>query len=444
MNDISYQELESGLKLYVLPSPSPVQLYQLFTPFGGDILRYCDQMDGKEMILEPGSAHYFEHVLFIMPPLGKDRKPVKWRTSTPKTKRNLRDGLTELKNNKAIVVNAYTWNDITNYWFAGRQNNLENLETMLDFVFTAYLPQDRFKKEVTTILDEARRSENDASTKQFNAWALQAYRNHGARYPVIGTLESIKRIALEDVLSIHSMFYRPSNMSLVVIGNVSADVVAERVSKKLTALGKGTYAPPPQEVLEKEPAEVAVADNFLSPVLRADIIRPNVIAGWKVIMQPSIDRHLAVMFAGQVLGGMGSKIRERLVSQGIDERTFGGEGHTFRDHGQIAVGADTNDPARFKELIMNTVDAAVRKGFPPEEIEYARNSLLTDEDSAADDILELGRRLVRWGVLTRNPRDYFTALRRTETITADDINAQLSDILNPEHLSFSLMVPEKK
>src|SRR3989338_11389284 len=97
-----HRVLESGLSIYTVRSDSPVSHFQLFTPFGGDILSYRDPGSGAVVDLEPGSAHYFEHVLFIMPPLGKDGKPLRWRTNTPKRMSKPRDGLTELKHHGAI------------------------------------------------------------------------------------------------------------------------------------------------------------------------------------------------------------------------------------------------------------------------------------------------------------------------------------------------------
>lgn len=451
MKRVEHRTLECGLELYVMPSNSPVVHFQLFTPFGSDVLKYMDAETGEVIALQPGSAHYFEHTLFFMPPLGKDGRPIKWRTNTPKKKSDLREGLTEMMNNNAIIVNAYTGRDITSYYFITRKNQIENLEILLDFVFTPYFPQDRFRKEVGTILDEARRGENSAQAKQYYTWKEQTYQRHGSRFPIVGTLESIPKISLEDVLSMHDTFYRPSNMFLVVTGNVDIDEIADGVTQKLESLGKGTYKLPPEDVSQNEPYGVVQSDNFDNPLKRADVARPNMLGGWKYILEPTkmtreelIDRHVAVEFVGYALFGPGSANREQLIKDGMDERTFGGGGYNTHDNCFILVSGNTDDPEGFREIIVNNAQDIVRNGISEEEVDYAKNSILTDNDGAVEYILQLGRKLSTWGALTRDPADYFRFIDRVETITAEEINAFLPEILEPDNLAFTLMVPDRE
>ena len=446
-----HRVLESGLSIYTVRSDSPVSHFQLFTPFGGDILSYRDPGSGAVVDLEPGSAHYFEHVLFIMPPLGRDGKPIRYRTNTPKTRKNLRDGITELENNKAIVVNAYTANDHTNYWYVTRQNSLSNLEIMLDFVLTPYLPQERFRQEQGTIADEIARGDNESYWKLAEVWGQQALVRHGGRSPIAGTKESIARISLEDVLSMHDTFYRPSNMTLVATGNVSMDAVAATVESKLRQLGKSAYSPPPGEVSQAEPAGVLVKDNFGSPFVRPDVSRPNVLAGWKYILEPGtmpsqelMERHVAAEIAALALFTSGSRIRERLVQQGMDERTFSGGNWDVRDRGTIMARGDTDDPELFRKLILSAAEDALTYGIPAEEIEYARCLILTGEDMKSASLIDLGGSLAGWGALTRNPFDYFAAVERFASISPAEVNALLPELLAPENLSFALMAPGGK
>lgn len=449
MKDAEHRVLDSGLNLSVVRRSCPVSHFQLYTPFGGDVLQYRDPSTGKDVSLQPGSAHYFEHVLFIMPPLGKDGKPIKRRTNTPKRKKNLRDGMTELENNGAIIANAYTGADHTNYWFATRLNPLENLETMLDFVFTAYLPQDRFRKERGTIGDEIARAENDSARLLYQGWNEQAYVRHGGRFSIVGTKKTIAEIKLEDVLSMHDTFYRPSNMGLVAVGDIDTDAVAGVVARTLERLGKGEYLPPPGEVSQNEPKGVVRADNFDDPLRRPDVMRPTVLGGWKYLVEPSemtpeelIDLHIAGDIVAYALFGEGSKSRERLIRAGMDEGTFEGHNLDFRDRGCIQVAGDTDEPERFRCLIQECSTDALARGLPQEEIEYAKNALLTDADGAAESVLGFGGRLAGWGALTRNPFDYFRAVERLENMTPEEVNALLPKLLAPENLTFCLMVPE--
>ena len=391
---IEHKTLKSGLNVYLVHRDVPVTHFQLFVPFGGDVLQYKDAETKKIINLEPGSAHYFEHVLFVMPPLGKDGKPI-MNELNPDTAQNLRDGLTELTKNNAIVVNAYTWNDITNYWFVTRKNPLQNLSIMVEYVFTPYLPKDRFKEETGTILDEEKMYDNNPDAKQGKEWSRQAFVKHGAKFPVIGTQETIPRIRLKDVMSMHSTFYRPSNMALVVVGNADLKDIERVVQGKLESLGKGDFIPAPEEVIQDEPHEVAITDNFKNPMVRKDIKRSNVLAGWKYLVDPKklskeeiIDAHISVMITRGALFGPGSKNREALVKQGVDDRTLVAYSESFRTEGNIHVKADTQDPINVRNLLLESMDGVLNNGISEEEVEYAKNSLLTKQDTDNEDMIE--------------------------------------------------------
>lgn len=443
-----HKTLDSGLNIYLFKNNSPVSMFQLYVPFGGDVLQYKDSKSREIMNIQPGSAHYFEHVLFIMPPLGKNGKEIKWRTNTPKTKRGLRDGVAVLENNRAIV-NAYTWNDITNFWFISRENQIENLKTMVDYVFTPYLPRDRFKKEVGTILDEASRGDNNPNEKQFDDLMMQLYKNHGSRFPVIGTLESIKKISLEDVLSMHDTFYTPSNMGLIVIGNVEMEEVAEKVKQELERLGEGQYILPPEEIDQGETDGVVKKDNFDSPLLREDVVNKKILGGCKYIINPLtkskeelIDLYITSSIISSSLFGNGSKNKEELIKKGMDQRTFSGESSEFRDHGTIYFGGNSSEPEKFRDLIISSFEKIITKGIPKTEIRYSKNDILRDFYFQQENLEELGTDLVRFGILTKDPRDYLKVLERIENITEEEINSLIPKILNLENLSFNLMAPK--
>ncbi len=445
---VEHRKLKSGLNVYLVHKDIPVTHFQLFVPFGGELLQYKDPETKKVMNLEPGSAHYFEHVLFIMPPLDKKGKPIMDELN-PDTAQNLRDGLTELTKNNAIVVNAYTWNDITNYWFVTRKNPMENLKIMVEYVFTPYLPKDRFKEETGTILDEEKMYDNNPDAKQSKEWAKQAFVKHGAKFPVIGTQQTIPQIRLKDVLSMHSTFYRPSNMNLVIVGKADIKDVEKTVQEKLDSLGKGNFIPPPEEVIQEEPSSVEIKDNFDNPMKRKDIKRSNVLAGWKYLVDPTklsnediIDIHLCVMIVRCALFGAGSKNREDLVKNGVDDRTLVAYSENFRTEGMIHVKADTEDHNKFRNFLLESMDNALKNGITEEEIEYAKNSLLTKQDTDNEDVIEFCDGFARWGVVTGDPIAFFRARERLENISAKEVNQIIKKVIKQEGFTCVLMVAD--
>ncbi len=431
----------SGLKVFTHSTDSPFTFFSLYTPFGGNDLYFSDGEKGVS--LQPGTAHYFEHVLFTLPPLGRDGRPIKYRTLTPKTKRNLIDGLSLLAVNGAIRGNAYTWDDVTNYWMASRENQLENLGIMMDYVFTPYLPQDSFRKEKGIILDELRRDMNNPDSELYRTLCRQLYHRHGARFSTLGTEESIESMSLEDVLSVHNTFYRPSNMTLLASGNVGHEELMQVASDRLEAMGKGSYMPPPGREPVEEPASVVEPDNFAHPLIREDIAHPSVLGMWKIMMdgKNALDRHVASNLIALSLFGYGSRSRERLTKKGMEQLSFVGDYLPFREHGDVWFEGKTDDPEKFRMLVLNEAERVRKHGIPQEELDYARMSLLTYADESWDRVFDYADEMVRWGVLTGDPRNYEVMLERVEKIPSGLVNSYAAEILNPSNVSFALMRP---
>lgn len=440
----SYRKLESGLRIHTFEMDSPVSQYQFLVPFGGDILEYTDPDTGSEIILQPGSAHFFEHMLFVMPPEKEDLS-LGW---TAGGTGELREGATVLRDNHALRVNAYTSADITNYWFMGIFNNRANLATMMEYVLTPYLPEERFRQEVGTIADEIGRYEGNPNSQHYLQWKRQAYSIHGAQHFVGGTREDIAKITREDVLAIHSTFYRPSNMHLIATGPVDIDEVALTAEGVLERLGKNRYSPPPGFVRQDEPDEVAQPDNFGSPLRRKDVFRSRIFAGWKNLFDPSLSREemlmqdVALDFARSSFALSGSALQEEIVRKGLDESTLSAETGLFRDRAQLVVSVETAEPEKAAEDILCAA-RTVSCGIPPDEFEYLRNAMLVGYDLARNDILGLGERFARYAVLTGNPGDQLAAESLLERITADEINARLSGMLEERKFTVAVMAPEE-
>ena len=154
-----------------------------------------------------GFAHLFEHLMF---------------KGTSRTAPETIDRLTE---DVGGYNNAFTSEDITNYYEVVPSNHLErllwaeadrlgsltvnasNFATERDVVIGEY--DQRILAEPYGMLDELVNRE--------------AYTVHPYRYGVIGSPAELNAAALEDVVAFHDTYYRPDNAVLVVVGDLDLD-----------------------------------------------------------------------------------------------------------------------------------------------------------------------------------------------------------------------------
>ncbi|MEA2787267.1 MAG: zinc protease [Candidatus Eremiobacteraeota bacterium] len=186
-----------------------------------------------------GFAHLFEHLMF---------------KGTSRTAPETIDRLTE---DVGGFNNAFTSEDITNYYEVVPSNHLErllwaeadrlasldvnaaNFATERDVVIGEY--DQRILAEPYGMLDELVNRE--------------AYAVHPYRRGVIGSPDELNAASLDDVVAFHATYYRPDNAILVVSGDFDADEASRWIDAYFGPIP--TPAPAIPRVAAVEPEQIA-------------------------------------------------------------------------------------------------------------------------------------------------------------------------------------------
>jgi len=432
---VQHRKLESGLNIYLVPHSSPITVASLYTPIGSNLVEFVQ--GGRTYQTGLGGPHFFEHVLWNIAPLHEGGPA--------------RHGINVMQQAGAITPGASTYDDMTNYWFITEEAVLENLRIMVGFVNDPFIHQDIFDKEVGIIINERKRGLQNPAKEMSNAWRAHAYHG-GAKYPIIGTSdESIRAISRDAVLEMHRLFYIPSMMSLVITGQgLSLDEIADTVSRELQRVGRDKYQEPPVPVIQNEPYAVVTPDNFENPIQRADLARPSILSGWKIVVDPRqstqalVNQHTLIELIGIALTTKGSEIREALINGGIDERSFKSDTDHCREHGSIQIMADVEDVYNFRDVLTKRIGVSARSGLTKSQLEYARRRVMREQYTVLDDPDMLSKTMARFGVWTGDPLAYFDFIERIQSMSLEEVNAGLLGILNPDHFCSILAVPKRK
>ena len=202
--------LENGLPVFVVPKKDYRRKYAMFaTRYGGMDMRF--QLNGQWLDTPAGSAHYLEHKMFDT---------------------EAGNALQELAKNGA-EPNAFTSNAITCYYFDSTEKFYENLEILLSFVSVPYFTEESVEKEQGIIAQEINMIEDNPEWQVYKRLMQALYHTSPARTSVAGSVESIRQITAQTLYDCHNAFYTPSNMCLVVVGDVDADKVLETARRIL-------------------------------------------------------------------------------------------------------------------------------------------------------------------------------------------------------------------
>ena len=128
-----FEEMENGLKVYLLPKEGFSKTYGLFTTRFGSVDTTFVPLHEQEMIKVPdGIAHFLEHKMFEMEDGDASTKFARLGANT----------------------NAFTSSSRTAYLFSATSHEKECIELLLDFVQDIYLTDENIEKEKGIINQE--------------------------------------------------------------------------------------------------------------------------------------------------------------------------------------------------------------------------------------------------------------------------------------------------
>ncbi len=217
---IYHEKLDSGLNVYIYKSTgfSRKGAY-FFTKYGSSTNDFKPINEDKMVSFPKGIAHFLEHKLFE----SEDNEKV----------------FDKFKKYGANV-NAYTSHFVTNYYFSTNDNFFECLSTLIDFVWNPYFTDENVEKEKGIINQEINMTNDDVERFMFEEMFSLTLVNNPNKYRTIGDKKNVSKITKEDLYRCYNTFYHPSNMFLVVYGDIDVkktfDLIKEKQKQKLFPL----------------------------------------------------------------------------------------------------------------------------------------------------------------------------------------------------------------
>ena len=209
--DVHSKTLDNGLRIFIVPMKNLNNIYATFsTKYGSNNIEF-KPLNKKEMYKSPlGIAHFLEHKLFEQS-----------------------DGTDPFTffSERGSDANANTNQTKTTYLFSGPEFFEENINFLLDYVQSPYFTDKNVEKEKGIIEQEIKMYLDDAGTQLYEKTLYNCFSVNPMKYPIIGTIESINSITKEDLYECYNTFYHPSNMFLVITGNIDPEYAIEIIEK---------------------------------------------------------------------------------------------------------------------------------------------------------------------------------------------------------------------
>lgn len=249
-----YDKLDNGLEVYMLPNNNVNKFYlTLNTRFGSINTKF--KYDNKEYDMPKGIAHYLEHLSF-----------------------NMENGSVFDHYSKiGSSINAFTTYDITSYNVTSNNRFKENLEYLLEYVYTPYFTKELFQSEKGVIEEEVKMYKDDPGMTIVNGTLNNVFVNDERKYLVGGTVKDVKSIKLEDVITCYNAYYNPKNMFLIITGNFNPNEALAITSEQMNKLNINNDFNV-KDIYPKEPEKV----NKKEEIIKMNVDKPKVSIGIKI------------------------------------------------------------------------------------------------------------------------------------------------------------------
>ena len=153
---------------------------------------------------------------------------------------------------RAQIYNAVTNADTTTYMFSppkGAKDLAFTLNVLDQMMFHSHISQKDLDDERKIILEEWRSGQGVGARMAAQRTASIRADSRYARWPVIGTPESIEAMPAKNLQDFYRTWYRPNNMHLMIIGDIQPKETIALIEntfshEKSTALPKRDYRDP--------------------------------------------------------------------------------------------------------------------------------------------------------------------------------------------------------
>jgi len=409
--------LDNGLKVIVKPDRrAPVVISQLWYRVGS-----IDETNGIT-----GISHVLEHMMF---------------KGTPSVPAGEFSRVVAAAGGKE---NAFTSRDHTVYHqqLAASQLPLV-IRLEADRMRNLILDADEFAKEIQVVMEERRwRIEDQPGSLLYEVLLGTALQAHPYRLPVIGYMDDLRHMTIDDVRDWYRRWYAPNNATLVVVGDVEPEQVF--------ALAREHFGPVPAAALPARKPQAEPEQNGIRRVHMSGIAeQPTVTMAWRAptLTDPAGDwRPYAIDILAGVLNGypgarLGtSLVREQRIAADVDAYYDGlGRGPSLFMLG--GTPADGVSIVRLEQALRDQVARIQKEGVRPEELARVKSQVIAAMVYARDSISHQAKMIGNLESAGVGYRNDALMLERMRAVTAEQVQEVARELFVDERLTIAILDP---
>lgn len=412
--DVEKYTLKNGMKVILVSNKEvPSICFRIFFCVGG---KY-------ESPGTTGISHLFEHMMF---------------NGSKKYKPGMFDK--NLEENGGYS-NGSTWNDFTNYW---EEFNSDKLELVLDMESDRMqflkLDNENLEQERYIVMEERRLSvDNNPQQKMEEELYANAFVSHLYRQPVIGWMNDLKNISLDDCINFYKTYYSPNNSILLLVGDFDKSQAKKLINKYFSKISKAKI-PQHKKIFEPEQKSEKVITLF------HEVELPSLMIGYKSCSFSDSDFYALDLLANILSTGKSSRFNKILS----EEKKLISEAFAYQDQteepGLFKIYAQARGKDEFEDLLTEIdkiIEEIIQKGVTSNELEKAKNSKVLSYFDSFKTNQSLSFALGYYELITGDYQNIFSVVDKYSKVTSEDIQRVAKKYFNKNSRTIIISKPIK-
>jgi zinc protease len=342
--------------------------------------------------------------------------------------------------------NAFTSTDYTCYFQQLEKSHLPlSFKLEADRMANLQLTEEEFAKEIKVVMEERRwRTDDKPQSKVNEAFQGVVYRAHPYSRPVIGFMDDLENMTVEDAREWYNNWYAPNNATLVVVGDVKADEVYQLAKQHF-----GKLKPKVLPVRKPQVEPVQLGERRV--VVKAPAKLPYLLMGYHVppVLNPESDwePYALEVLAGVLSGNPAARLNQSLVRDSqlaIDADA----GYDLLSRGRQSLFSLDGTPSEGKTVVeleqalLQEIEKIKKTGISQEELDRVKAGVIAADVYQRDSMFYQGMQLgtvetigFSWKII----EDYPNKLR---AVTAEQVQAVAKKYLHQDNLTIATLDPQ--
>jgi len=340
--------------------------------------------------------------------------------------------------------NAFTSKDYTGYYQQIEKSRLEAVMALeADRMANLVFDKEEFSREIRVVMEERRlRTEDQPQGKLNEALNAAAFIAHPYHHPIVGWMNDLQNMTVDDARAWHDRWYAPNNAIMVVTGDVDAQQVkalAEKHFGKIASKRIPVTKPqqePAQEGIRRVTVKAPAENPYVALAFKAPTLRD---------VETDDDVHALDVLSAVLDGFDNARLPARLVRTQRVANSVGAS-YSANARGPVlfvldGVPAAGTSTAQLETLLRDEVKRIAQEGVTEDELRRVKNQLIASQIYKRDSIFGQAMEIGVMEMTGISHKQIDRIIEKLGQVTAQQVQAVAAKYFNDDQLTVATLVP---